>query len=122
SGIEVKQAQFALIALESDDYSVMHHHFIRKEMQHGELDLEIPKSGHYKLHLAQYQATPVKYVVYPNQNLFYLNKKTLPHNGILLQADPKSPYDNAYIAVLKPETVAPVFRLSHYTSKSTMEF
>lgn len=118
----VKHEQFALIALESDDYTLMRHHFIRKEMQHGTIELEIPRAGHYKLHLAQYQATPAKYIVYPNQNLFYLNKKTLPHNGILLQAAPHSNYDNAFIAVLKPEMGLPIFRLSHYTSKNTLEF
>lgn len=111
----------ARTAIESDDYRYMQHYESLTSMDSGTVVFYLPSAGHYKLHLAQYQSTPVQWTVYPGASLFYLNKKALPHNGILLQDEPTSPYDNAYLAVFKPQKGNAGYRLSHYSSKNTVK-
>lgn len=112
---------YALMGIERDDYGFMQHHFVHRTMDSGTLTFHLPAAGHYKLFLAQYQSTPVQWIIYPGGSIFYLNKKTLPHHGILLQDEPSSTYDNAYMAVLNPSALVPGYRLSHYSSKNTIK-
>ncbi|MBX2939657.1 MAG: DUF4838 domain-containing protein [Ferruginibacter sp.] len=122
NGIILNQpAQYALMGIEGNDYTYMEHHFVRRTLDSGTVTFYLPAGGHYKLYLAQYQSTPVQWVVHPGGSLLYLNKKALPHNGILLQDEPGSVYDNAYISIFKPLSGKPGYRLSHYSSKNTIK-
>jgi hypothetical protein len=113
---------FGLIGLESEDYSVMTHHFIRQTPDEGIIELNVPGKGHYTLYIGQFQSTHIEMTIYPGKALFYLHKKSIPKNGIVLQDTPGSAYDNAYLTVMEPQHTKPAVRLSHIGSKMTAAF
>lgn len=111
-----------MIGVESNDYSFMQHHFLNEANKKGEIIIDIPTSGFYQLYLAQWNATPHSFVIYPEKCLFYLQKKQMPKNGILLQQPEKSNYDNAFMAVFKPQSKKLTYKLSQLPAKITCRF
>ncbi|MEO5967604.1 MAG: DUF4838 domain-containing protein [Ferruginibacter sp.] len=91
-----------LISIESDDYNFISNNFIKYQNIEGEINIEIPASGFYKLNLGQFYSTKIEFIVYPGSNLIYLNKKSILSNAFSLQENPQSAYSNAGIYFLSP--------------------
>ena len=112
--------KIAIAAVESEDYQFIRNYFIREENSSGTISFELPSRGHYKLYLGQYNASPVNYVIYPaKRNLFYLNKKPVMMNGLLLQDNSKeNRYANRYLAMYSTGTDSLHFNNLYYNSSN----
>lgn len=94
------------VAVMSDDYTYYSENYLQPSKQKGTLQFNLPKKGHYVLWLAQNNATPIRFTVKPGKNLLYINKKTIPMNGILLLDESDNKYKgNKYLAMYVPPNV-----------------
>jgi hypothetical protein len=91
------------VSLVSDDYSYTAENYLQPEKQTGKLVFSLPKKGHYTLTLAQNNHTGISFTVFPGKSLLYINKKTIPMNGIMLLDEPDGKYKaNKYLAMYAP--------------------
>ncbi len=98
-----EKKKIAVISVESNDYHYIKTDFLFKENSTGEVIYQLPVKGHYRLYLSQYNATHIKYVIYPGNTLFYHNKKSILMNGLKLQDDETiNAYSNKYLAIYVP--------------------
>ena len=90
AGVKSKN-RAAIIACESADFSFIQTNFMYPQDDKGTVHFNIPAKGKYRLILSYFDATPVKFIIYPEKQLFYLHKKSLLMNGMLLHPERKSP-------------------------------
>jgi hypothetical protein len=110
----------AMVALESSDYRLIKNTNITSENSEGNIILNIPLKGHYKVYLSQYNATPVTYSIQPRNCLFYLNKKSIMMNGLLLQNNElKEKYPNKFLAIYAPAKDSLYFSNLYHSSNNT---
>ncbi|MEO6491058.1 MAG: DUF4838 domain-containing protein [Ferruginibacter sp.] len=116
------QNKVAIVSVESADHTFLQLHEVNKENSSGKLIYFLPAKGHYKLYLSQYQATPVTYIIYPGKNLFYLAKRSIPMNGIMIQDNEKpNKYSNKYLAVPIPRADSLYFSNRYWNSTNTIK-
>lgn len=72
------------VVVHSNDFTYLKENYVQKGQTKGSWVFDLPKKGHYVLWLGQNNATGFNYTVRPGKNLLYLNKKTIPMNGIML--------------------------------------
>ncbi len=72
------------VAMMSKDYSYQKEIYVQKGQNKGNITFTLPQKGQYILWLAQNNATGFNYTIRPGKNLVYLNKKTIPMNGIMV--------------------------------------
>lgn len=100
-----QSAYCSVIAVEKNDFSYMNAQYIYRPNADSSINFRIPSAGFYKIYLAQYNATPIQFIIYPNHNLLFIHKKTTLFNFLKLQDfNPSSPYDNQYLSLYTPET------------------
>ena len=113
--------KIAIVGVESNDYRFIKNDFIYKENSNGKLTYYIPTKGYYKLFLSQYNATNTSYVIYPGKNLFYLNKKAILMNGIILQdSAQKKYYPNKWLAFPAPAADSIYFSNLYWNCSNTI--
>ena len=113
--------KIAIVGVESADYRFIKNDFIYKENSSGLLRYSIPAKGFYKLFLSQYNTTHISYVIYPGGNLFYLNKKAILMNGILLQdTTGKNDYPNKWLAFPAPAADSIYFSNLYWNCTNTI--
>jgi len=116
----------SVISVEKEDYRWMETKQVTGPNQKSELRFKIPGKGRYKLYLAQYQSTPVEWVIIPGQQLFYHTRKSIMMNGIRMQEPiSEASYPNRYIAIWSPKEVASKgmrFSVLYHSSSNTSRF
>ena len=96
----LQKTSVAIIAIEKNDYSYLKYNYINKENSKGVVNYYLPTAGHYKLYLSRLDATHVDFIIYPGNNLFYHNKKSIPMDMILMQDDKdNNKYPNKQLAI-----------------------
>ena len=110
----------AIVSVESSDYKFTKTETIYKQESNGTFIYNLPAKGHYKLYLSQFHSTHISYIIYPGNNLFYHNKKSIMMNAILMQDfETKNPYPNKYLAFYAPPSDSIYFGNLYYGSKNT---
>ncbi|RYE57034.1 MAG: hypothetical protein EOP48_06695 [Sphingobacteriales bacterium] len=115
------QQALAVTALESAGGKLL---AIKQGFQEDEIrwiEFNIPGEGHFNLQLAQFQATPVEWVIMPEGNLLYIEKKQVIHHAIQLIEEKESRYNNTQLAVWnnkQPFSFQPIFN----NVKNTISF
>ena len=112
-----KSDKVAIIGIESADYSFIKNNFIKKENNTGIINYQIPAKGRYKLYLSQYNATHISYTIFPNKNLFYLEKRTILMNGLALQ---DNNYSNKCLAFIAPSADSLYFSNLYWNTTNTI--
>jgi hypothetical protein len=91
------------VAMVADDYNYHSEQVLQPSKRQGVITFSLPKKGHYLLWLAQNNATDIGFTLRPGKNLVYINKKTIPMNGVMLLDDSDGKYKaNRYLAVYAP--------------------
>jgi hypothetical protein len=102
-GPDSKSPSSGFVAILSDDYSYSNEFYLQPAKQKGTLSFILPRKGHYSLTLAQNNSTGIAFTVFPGKNLLYINKKTIPMNGVMLQDEADNKYKgNKYLAFYAP--------------------
>lgn len=118
-----QSAYCAGMAVEKNDYSFMDAQYIYRNNADSTLNFQIPSAGFYKLYLTQYNATPVQYIIYPNTNLFFINKKSTLFNFLKLQDfNSQSAYDNSFLSVYTPAIDSLQYALINFKASNSFTF
>lgn len=116
----------SVVSVEKEDYQWMQTEQLAEPNQKGLLRFKIPGKGRYKLYLAQYQSTPLEWVILPGNQLFYHTRKSIMMNGIRMQEPPsEASYPNRHIAIWTPAEVLPKgvsFSVLYHSSTNTSKF
>ncbi len=116
----------AVVSVEKEDYQWVQTEQLAEPNQKGLLRFKIPGKGRYKLYLAQYQSTPLEWVILPGNQLFYHTRKSIMMNGIRMQEPPsEASYPNRHIAIWTPAEVLPKgvsFSVLYHSSTNTSKF
>lgn len=113
--------KIAIVEILKEDYSYINTRFIFSAGPTGTLTFDLPAKGRYILRLSQYHATKMNYVLYPGKNLFYVNKKSIPMNGIRLQYEGNKNYDNKRLAFLAPADGRVRYSLFYTDASNTIQ-
>lgn len=89
----------SIMALELNGAKLLNKETIHEESAGGEIVFDLALPGEYTLQFAQFNSTPVSWVIYPEGNLLYVEKKSVIHHGLQLVAGKESGYDNFQLAV-----------------------
>lgn len=102
--IQKTKEKIAIIACESENYQFIKTMFVYPGNNEGMVSFSLPSKGYYRLILSYFNSNPVSFVIYPAKQLFYLHKKSILMNAMLLQKESKTPY-NTYgsLAFIQPE-------------------
>jgi hypothetical protein len=112
-----------MISVEGKDYNFVQTNFLEKENETGIISYVIPAKGHYRLFLAQYNATHIEYIIYPGNCIFYHHKKSLPATGINFQSNSTAAkYANRYLACYAPLSDSLRFRNIMLSAKTPAAF
>ncbi|MEO6668252.1 MAG: DUF4838 domain-containing protein [Ferruginibacter sp.] len=120
SQLDGSTGKVALVSVESADYKFIKTNAVYKQESNGTFLYQLPVKGHYRLYLSQFNATHVGYIIYPGNNLFYHNKKSIMMNTLLMQdIETKNPYPNKFLAFYAPQTDSIYFSNLYAGSKNT---
>lgn len=96
---ETKKSTIGFVAITKDDYSLHNEIALYTDKLKGEISFNLPAKGHYKLFFGQNNMHSFSYTILPGNSLYYINKNTIPMNGVLLQDDDDGKYNgNKYLA------------------------
>lgn len=87
------------VALTKDDYSEHTEIPVYSNQLKGNLVFNLAKKGYYRLLFGERNSTAFNYTVFPGQSLLFINKNTIPMNGVMLLDDADGKYEgNPYMA------------------------
>jgi Domain of unknown function (DUF4838) len=100
------------ISVISEDYSYTAENYFQPAKPTGKITFALPKKGRYIITFAQNNSTGIAFTVFPGKNLLYVNKKTIPMNGMMLLDEPDNKYKaNKYLALYAPSVDSVYYNL-----------